>query len=147
MFSRVGRNSSARLKILKDPMKVFTDRNCINRTSRKIVIETSSRLNTTQALDFSVTPTNKTKNTPSPTSSFLATSRETWFNPYVNKDLYSIFQSSPKFKSKTPTAKLKITLPIIQNINSKIKGLKLRKSIKLSDKSERSKKFFKESQT
>lgn len=146
MFSRVGRNTSARLKILKDPMKVFTERNISKRTSRKIVIEQSSRLNTTQILDFSTTPTNKAKNTPSPTSSFLATSRETWYNPYVNKDLYSIFHSSPKFKSKTPTAKLKITLPLIQNINSKIKDLKLRTSIKLSDKSEKSKKVLRESQ-
>lgn len=115
MFSRPGRNCSARLKILRNPLKIFSYRSRVFIPVRKKFFEDKEKLDLTGVLNSSTKITPKSRKSPvSPTSSFLAPSRDKWFNPYINRNLTNLSHSP--IQSQTPKNTVKSTLPIVQKI-------------------------------
>ena len=114
MFSKPGRNCSARLRILRDPLKVFTEQSRVFVPVRKKYSEAKGKLDLTEVLSLPTRIRLGSRKSPiSPTSSFLAPSRDKWYNPYVNRDV-GIFSHKPDVRSQTPSNAGKSTLPIVQ---------------------------------
>lgn len=114
MFSRPGRNSSTRLKILRDPLKIFSDHSRVFIPVKKKYAEDRKKLDLTEILNLSTKSNKKDKLAPlSPTSSFLAPSRDKWYNPYINRDIRNLSHSPTASQNKNT---IKNTLPIIHKI-------------------------------
>lgn len=115
MFSKPGKNSSTRLKILRDPLKIFSDQSRVFVPVKKKFYEDRKKLDLSEILNLSTKSSKRDRLTPlSPTSSFLAPSRDKWYNPYVNRDSSNLSHSPVTLKISK--SNVKNTLPIIHKI-------------------------------
>lgn len=124
LFSRAGRGSSERLKILKDPLKIFETQSRRFLPLKQVFFKEKIKLDITEIINSSAhTPRIRKKKTLSPTSSFLTPSRETFYNLYNKNSI------APDPTAYTPNFTYtykhinspRYALPMINKINNRLR--------------------------
>lgn len=100
LFSKAGRSSAERIRILKDPLKVFEVPKK-NRSPRVPIKALKPELYSWTTRESCSTESLKAKQTrtPSPTSSFLVQTRESWSRVFKKEYLTDSLNYTPNFNS------------------------------------------------